>query len=287
VSTLAPSSQCLNCGATLTGPYCAQCGQHLTGTDLSLRDLLRETTHELTHVDGKVLRTLKALFFKPGQLTIDFLAGRRARWLTPLRIYLICSVVYFVSGPLIERVTHRSVREMARFQLTDESGRPVTVLTPELRRQVAQGLPGRIYGVEAIERAVQNPARLNQQITSAFQQAMFVLLPLFAFLTWLVWRRPQQHYPAHLYLALHLHAAWFGILTVVNAIGAFLAVPAGAVVGALAAGGVAIYSLVAIRRVFGGTWPGTIARSLVVLIVYLVCLGAAGLLLLGLALFAM
>ena len=47
---------CLNCGAALTGPYCAQCGQHITDPDLSMRELVHEVTHELTQVDGKVLR---------------------------------------------------------------------------------------------------------------------------------------------------------------------------------------------------------------------------------------
>lgn len=90
---------CLNCGAQLTGEYCGSCGQRkVVGQgDLTLREFLEDTTQELAHWEGKVPQSLKTLFLKPGQLTLDFLAGRRARWLPSLRIYLICSVAYFLS----------------------------------------------------------------------------------------------------------------------------------------------------------------------------------------------
>jgi hypothetical protein len=68
---------CLNCGATMGGPYCASCGQKQPHPDLTLRELVHEATEELAHWDGKVPATLKTLFLKLGQLTMDFLAGRR------------------------------------------------------------------------------------------------------------------------------------------------------------------------------------------------------------------
>jgi hypothetical protein len=89
---------CLNCGAPLTGPYCAHCGQKKPHTDLTFRELLREATQELAQWDGKIPGTLRALFFKPGLLTVDFLAGRRARWLAPLRVYLISGLPARIFG---------------------------------------------------------------------------------------------------------------------------------------------------------------------------------------------
>ena len=103
---------CLNCGAALTGAYCARCGQKATRPDLTLGGFLHETTHELAHWDGKVPATLKTLFLKPGQLTIDFLAGRRARWLSPLRVYLICSVAFFGGRLVLEEMGLRTLRDI-------------------------------------------------------------------------------------------------------------------------------------------------------------------------------
>src|SRR5438067_1521357 len=108
VDPSASAVACLNCGRPLTGAYCASCGQSQTHPDPTFREFLHEATHELMHLDGKLPRSLAALFFHPGLLTGDLLVGRRARWLAPLRLYLICSIAFFVSGPMMERLTHRS-----------------------------------------------------------------------------------------------------------------------------------------------------------------------------------
>jgi len=182
---------CLNCGAPLLGgAYCATCGQARPHPDPTLREFLHETTHELTDWDGKVPRTLKALVLQPGRLTVDYFAGRRARWLPPLRVYLICSVIFFLSGPAVEKVTHRSVREAAKITITNSDG--TTALTPETRQEIANGLPGRIFGVDRMERAATHSADLNRATQAAYPKSMFVLLPLFALFTSVAWRK-QRH----------------------------------------------------------------------------------------------
>ena len=107
---------------------------------LTLGAFLKETTEELTHWDGKVLATLRTLFLRPGALTIDFLAGRRARWLSPLRVYLICSVALFAGRALIDEVGLRPTREMAGVSFKREDGR-TGPLTPEERQEIAEGDP--------------------------------------------------------------------------------------------------------------------------------------------------
>lgn len=275
------TTTCLNCGAQLTGPYCASCGQKQPHGDLTLREFLHEMTAELVHWEGKVPATLKALFVRPGLLTQEFLGGRRARWLPPLRVYLICSIAFFVSGPLIESVTHRSLRQTAKVTITGGAG---ATLSEEDRRAMEQGLPARIFGIERLERAAADPARLNHIIQAAFPKAMFVLVPLFALLTSVAWRGRKLRYPAHLYLALHVHAAWFGALTVLTVFTGF--VP-GDGPGAFAAGAalmyVAWYALMALSRVFGESWGRTLVKSLGVAVVYALCLLATSLGMLGFA----
>jgi uncharacterized protein DUF3667 len=70
---------CDNCGAPLTGPYCAQCGQHAHESARSLGLLLHEVWHLLTHVDGHLWSTLGRLLARPGELTLEYFADRRAR----------------------------------------------------------------------------------------------------------------------------------------------------------------------------------------------------------------
>ncbi len=279
---MSQSEACLNCGAALTGPYCATCGQKRRHSDLTLREFLHETTQELTQLDGKVPHTLKTLFLEPGRLTMDFLVGRRARWLLPLRLYLICSVAYFLSDALAERITHRSERALAAVTVTNADGS--RSLTPEGRMQLEAGLPARVFGLERMEHAIANNAQFNTAIDSAYPKAMFLLVPLFALLTHIVWRRKQPRYPAHLYLALHLHAAWFGAVALVTLATAFtsssnLLMISGYVILAY----VVWYGMVGLRRVFGDTWLRTIAKAVVIGIVYATCLVAASVLILGYA----
>jgi hypothetical protein len=259
---------CLNCGAALTGEYCASCGQRKVDREgLSLREFLEDTTQELAHWEGKVPQSLKTLFLEPGRLTLEFLAGRRARWLPPLRLYLICSVVYFLLSVFSESITHRADRELAAMIVTNADG--TRSITPEARLEIAQALPGRLFGSDKVEHALLNSAQFQRTVDTVYSKAMFVLLPFFALLTNVAWRRKVPRYPAHLYFALHLYAAWFGALAVSTL--ATLFATSTTVLGI--SGGVAlvygaIYGLLALKRVFGDPWPGTIAKAAAVAIVY-------------------
>ena len=86
---------CANCGAELDGAFCHACGQKATGPDVSLHDFFHDALHEFAHVDGKIIQTVRLLITKPGMLTKEFLSGRRARFISPLRVYLTCSVLFF------------------------------------------------------------------------------------------------------------------------------------------------------------------------------------------------
>jgi hypothetical protein len=273
---------CLNCGAELLGPYCAACGQKRPHLDLTLGEVLHEAAHELTHWEGKLPATLKALFLEPGALTRDFLAGRRARWLPPLRLYLICSVAFFLSKALVESVTHRPTYGGAKLSVTSSSG--TGTLTPEERQAIARGLPGRVFGVERLERAAANRTQLNHAVDTAYPKAMFVILPFFALLTNLAWKRAQPRYPAHLYTALHLHAAWFGALTVSTLVMALFASDvARTLVGAAVIAYLVWYSLLTLHRVFGDSWPTTVAKTAAVGVAYFIGLIAASFLVLAYA----
>jgi hypothetical protein len=86
---------CLNCGAEVGGAFCAACGQKADGAHLELWGMLREGVDEFLHLDGKIATTLKVLVSKPGQLTTDMVAGRRARYVSPIRLYVTLAIVYF------------------------------------------------------------------------------------------------------------------------------------------------------------------------------------------------
>lgn len=85
---------CLNCGAVLAGPYCSQCGQagHAHRT---LLHMFEEVLHGLFHFDAKAWRTLPMLVFRPGTLTHNYIYGKRARYISPLALFLFAIFLMF------------------------------------------------------------------------------------------------------------------------------------------------------------------------------------------------
>jgi Protein of unknown function (DUF3667) len=87
----APAARCENCGAPVSACYCSACGQRVEPPVHSLWHFAKLACEDLTHADSRLWRTLTALLFKPGYLTREFLSGRRARYLPPVRLYLVLS----------------------------------------------------------------------------------------------------------------------------------------------------------------------------------------------------
>jgi hypothetical protein len=90
------TSQCRNCSAPLEGEYCSQCGQREGRSDVQLSDVAGELADDFIHLDSRIWRTLRALLFRPGFLTAEFMAGRKARYVPAFRLYLIISFVLFL-----------------------------------------------------------------------------------------------------------------------------------------------------------------------------------------------
>ena len=93
---LQDAPRCRNCGAALTGQYCASCGQRDKHRMISLLELFRDFIGDLFELDSRIWRSLIPLLFRPGLLTLEYLSGRRVRYTPPLRMYLVLSLVFFV-----------------------------------------------------------------------------------------------------------------------------------------------------------------------------------------------
>lgn len=93
---LSDQPNCLNCGTRLRGQYCGHCGQRSRSRLISIWQLLKEAFGDLLELDSRLWRTVVPLLTRPGQLTRDYLEGRRARYMPPFRTYLVLSVIFFV-----------------------------------------------------------------------------------------------------------------------------------------------------------------------------------------------
>lgn len=90
-----PGPVCANCGAPLYGEYCYACGQPVKGLIRHLSGVLGDVFDTVLNIDSRVIRTLPALYLKPGFLTREYFAGRRVRYVTPFRLMFFLALLAF------------------------------------------------------------------------------------------------------------------------------------------------------------------------------------------------
>lgn len=87
---------CLNCGTIVQGKYCHNCGQANVEPKESFGHMVFHFFNDITHFDGSFFTTAKDLLFKPGFLSKEYMAGRRVRYLHPIRMYVFTSAIFFL-----------------------------------------------------------------------------------------------------------------------------------------------------------------------------------------------
>lgn len=93
---LRKENNCLNCGATLHGRYCHVCGQENIVAKETFWHMFLHFFYDITHFDSKFFETVKDLLFRPGFLTNEYVKGRRASYLHPVRMYVFTSAIFFL-----------------------------------------------------------------------------------------------------------------------------------------------------------------------------------------------
>ena len=136
-----PLTHCENCGAPLAGEFCAQCGQHAIDYRRSLFRVLLDAADSFLNWDTKFLHSLNVLLLRPWRLTNDFNSGRRARYVHPLRLYLIASIIFFLLAKAINWESPASVdlTPQDRTELVASLAKltgPDSPLSPEQREQI-------------------------------------------------------------------------------------------------------------------------------------------------------
>jgi Protein of unknown function (DUF3667) len=233
------TESCLNCAAPLQGPYCHACGQKAIHPIANVHDFVHEATHEFLHLDGKILNTVKLLVVKPGQLTREFVEGRRARYISPLRVYLTFSLIFFFLAAVV----------------------------PGARKSFISVGPGKGPTAEKVSAENEKQAdEIGEALMHNLPRAAFLLMPAFALVTWLFFRRQQPFYIPHLYYSVHFHAFAFLVLSVSMLLG--LLGRSGKIVGAIAFLAIFPYHYIGLRRMFGQSRLRTFAKGTAVGIAY-------------------
>jgi len=131
---------CLNCGTALVGDYCYHCGQR-AHVHRTLTAFWHDLVHGVFHFEGKIWRTLPLLVWRPGELTRAYIDGKRARFVSPIALFLFCVFVTFAVIGLTSGTIHASAQGKA--EASKELSKDQT------RLDVLQGQRAAASGVEA------------------------------------------------------------------------------------------------------------------------------------------
>ncbi|ASU34842.1 DUF3667 domain-containing protein [Mucilaginibacter xinganensis] len=122
-------NNCLNCGTLLEGKFCHNCGQENLELKESFGHMMNHAVSDYFHFDHQFFHTLKPLLFKPGFLTNEYMAGRRAQYLHPVKMYIFISVVYFLmlfkSGHEIVKVNETPNKPVTSSKLVDSVNKAI------------------------------------------------------------------------------------------------------------------------------------------------------------------
>jgi hypothetical protein len=292
-----PRGWCRNCDAALFGPFCSNCGQRDSEYSVSLPVLAREFADEYLSFDSRLFRSILFLLVRPGFLTRQYLVGRRERYVRPLRLYIVASLLFFLVIPLMVRVNieeGRNLRQLFQAEVLDDpaaaglGGDTLAAAPPQMTPIPDLGTlqVGRMrYSItEHLERlSGMTPQQLFETAFAGFEKylprMMFVLLPVFALILKLLYLRRRWFYAEHFIFALHFHAFAFAVFFLL------ITLPANVWTAGLVLWSI-VYLAVAMRKVYKQSIPKTAIKFLLLTGVYagLVLLGVAASALLGILL---
>ncbi|MGM0526560.1 MAG: DUF3667 domain-containing protein [Pseudomonadota bacterium] len=302
----ANDNTCKNCQTQLQGEYCHHCGQQDKQYIRSIFAVVGDLFGEIGHWDSRFYRTLKGLFLKPGFLSLEFVRGRHASYVPPLRLYFFISLVSFmvltslidfeVKPPSaeeqqkleqVQKELDQSILSEAKPYLPEGAdisnppkvnleGTDLPFMSPEEQQQFEN----------KIDYLMQNPQQFSQKLVSMTPQMMLLMLPFWALFLKLIYLFGHRYYLEHLTVALHTHAFILLTLMLITVLGQ-LTTPLldsefwgwvdelASWINNILLIWLVLYLLLTQKRFYQQSWPLTIFKFLVSGVIYLGLLAAS------------
>jgi hypothetical protein len=170
--------------------YCGQCGEKRIGEhDLSIRHYAAEMLEIITHLDSKILRATWELVLHPGALSAYHFSGRRVRYVTPLRLFVVLSVVYFLSSTIYPNPAFTTP---LAIQLHGNNFYPGFAA-----RQVTLALQHTGWDYATLERSY------DAKTAVLSKSLLFALIPVFALVFQVLLVRKRRYFSEHMVVATH------------------------------------------------------------------------------------
>jgi len=210
---------CLNCNHVVENKYCPNCGQENTETRQSFHYLFTHFIEDLTHYDGSFWKTIKALLFRPGRLTKEYLEGKRKKYVPPVKLYIFISFVAFLLPNLLPEFSFVDKKDSEKKAIVNEidqkeidkkevvvfNGPPISNLkqldsikNSEAEQKKMSRLQYYAYKYTIKNKGKVAKAEYRKQIEENLKhnipKVLFLYMPVFAFFLWLIHNKKRWYY---------------------------------------------------------------------------------------------
>jgi hypothetical protein len=228
---------CTNCGGA-SSDYCVRCGERQPGHhDLSVAHFAHDVVHEFVHLDSKLFRTLRDIVAKPGFLTAEYFAGRKSRYIPPLRLFLTLFALQFLAFTFYQPAAVYTIASMKKL---DTAG----ALTRLIDKRAAKLHLTREEAEERIDERWHKNYSLLQLLNIAGVAVVLKML------------HRKRYFAEHLVFAAHFLAFSYIVLLVIDwpiyAVAGFHPGPLQKTVSAVTIGIQLVYLFIAQRRFYSG-----------------------------------
>jgi hypothetical protein len=290
------TERCKNCLTELPdgAKYCYHCGQkRVRLEDHSVWHLMVESVGDFFHLDSKFIATLWPLLLRPGFLTNEFLAGRRARYFQPFKLFLFISFLYFLTSGLLHRNREDAGYEQSRpndtinpagsviksknYNLTLNEAYTKAIAMPDdslrelvkkegMNHFVTQRYPGASWWAkfmikQVIRNRLQGSESFSDNMHKTIPKLIFILVPFFALLLKLLYSRKMIPYYNHVIFSFHLLSLYFMMSWILAFISLMVSW-----IGLISPLVLMLYLFVALRRVYREKSSTTLWKFLVFLL---------------------
>ncbi len=218
--------ECQNCGYLGSGSYCSNCGQGFSELNRPIRKIISEL-FDVFDLDHRIFRSIVPFLFKPGFLAREYLLGRRKKFISPFRLYLLLSLVFFFLAQYTSKrvlgdgesnwvhinndstnaiITNDSLaiellRNDSNFKsISDSNNTSTSIINDRMIKRL------RASAVEALT----NKEIFLSNFYESISYILFLLMPIFALLLKLLYVRRRVYYIEHLIFSINIHS--FAIL---------------------------------------------------------------------------
>ena len=196
-----PAEICVSCGAARSGRFCAQCGEkRVEPGDYTLRHVLGELAEQFLSLDGRLLRTMRALATRPGMLTAEYIAGRRRPYSRPLSLFVLLNVIFFLASPYLPLLRYT----FGAYEGAPPIGVPAAsrMIQAKIGAEPPSGAPA--AAVQAYERRKAAYATAFNSAAEGHKRSLLIfLVPAFALLVAVVQWRRHRTFVEHLVFSVH------------------------------------------------------------------------------------